>query len=105
MSPALARRGSPRLLDLDAFSRAAGLHPELIVRLVRLGLLEATGSGDLLLFAPSQLTRAARMQRLRAGLSLNYAALGLVLDLLDRIDALEAASRRRPTGGPNRQWT
>jgi hypothetical protein len=105
MSPALARRAGPELLDLAAFSRMAGLHPELVVRLVRLGLLEAGGSGDALVFAPAQVARAARMQRLRAGLPLNYAALGLVLDLLDRIDALEAASRRRPTGGPNRQWT
>jgi len=38
---------------------------------------------------------------LRAGLSLNYAAIGLVLDLLDRIDELEEASRR--TG--SRTWT
>jgi hypothetical protein len=31
--------------------------------------------------------------RLRVGLSLNYPALGLVMDLLDRIEALEAALR------------
>jgi hypothetical protein len=38
------------------------------------------------------------MQRLHAGFALNYAALGLVTDLLDRIAALEAALRtyRRP---------
>jgi hypothetical protein len=29
---------------------------------------------------------------------LNYAALGLVLDLLERIDELEAALRARPNG-------
>jgi hypothetical protein len=33
------------------------------------------------------------VQRLRAGLSLNYASIGLVLDLLDRIEELEAALR------------
>ena len=37
-----------------------------------------------------------RIERLRAGLPLNYAALGLVLDLLDRIHELETALRRRP---------
>jgi chaperone modulatory protein CbpM len=36
----------------------------------------------------------ARIQRLRGGLSLNYASIGLVLDLLDRVDRLEAALRR-----------
>ena len=48
----------------------------------------------------------ARVQRLRAGFGLNYAALGLVIDLLDRIAALEAAARaslpthRRLARGP-----
>jgi chaperone modulatory protein CbpM len=41
----------------------------------------------------------ARIQRLRVGLSLNWAAIGLVLDLLDRIEVLERALRARP-GGP-----
>jgi hypothetical protein len=47
---------------------------------------------------------AARLQRLRAGLGLNYAALGLVVDLLDRVAELEAALRRtRSLGGT--PWT
>ena len=33
----------------------------------------------------------ARVQRLRAGFALNYAAIGLVTDLLDRITVLETA--------------
>ena len=37
------------------------------------------------------------MQRLRAGFQLNYAAIALVTDLLDRIAALEAALRRVAT--------
>jgi chaperone modulatory protein CbpM len=36
----------------------------------------------------------ARAQRLHGGLCLNYAAVGLVLELLDRIEVLEAALRR-----------
>jgi len=90
-------------LDLDAFARAADLHPDLVRRLVALGLLEperdATGRYR---FPPGQLAMLARIQRLRTGLSLNYAALGLVIDLLDRIAELEAALRspaHRPTTG------
>jgi chaperone modulatory protein CbpM len=98
----------PFRLGLDSFSRATGLHPELVVRLVHLGLLDATPDlrGELA-FAPGEVARAARIQRLRAGLSLNYAAIGVVLDLLDRIDVLEAArrSRPRPHGGTDRPWT
>lgn len=88
----------PLRLDLDSFSYATGLHPDLVVRLVALGLLDAEASDDhQLRFAPTEVARAFRIQRLRSGLSLNYAALGIVVDLLDRIDQLEAALRRRPT--------
>ena len=38
MTTVLAR---PLRLDLESFSRAVGLHPDLVVRLVRLGLLDA----------------------------------------------------------------
>jgi len=92
----------PSRLSLDRFARQAGLHPQLVQKFVALGLLDAerdaTGA---LWFRPGALVTVARVQRLRAGLSLNYAAIGLVLDLLDRIDELEEASRR--TG--SRTWT
>jgi hypothetical protein len=92
----------PSRLSLDRFAREAGLHPQLVQKFVALGLLDAerdaTGA---LWFRPAALVTVARVQRLRAGLSLNYAAIGLVLDLLDRIDELEAASRRVGS----RTWT
>jgi chaperone modulatory protein CbpM len=88
-------------LDLDHFAAAAGMHPELVRRFVTLGILDASCDPDGgLWFAPSQLAAAARIQRLRAGFALNYAAIGLVTDLLDRIAALQTALRRagRPGG-------
>lgn len=79
---------------LEEFARATGAHPQFLRRLVALGLLECeidhTGR---YWFPPSELERAARIQRLRAGLGLNYAAVGVVLDLLERIEALEIALR------------
>jgi DNA-binding transcriptional MerR regulator len=95
----LARRPGFRL---DAFSRRCGLHPELVRRFVALGLLPCTADarGDLW-FEPSALAVVARIQRLRAGLGLNYAAIGLVLDLLDRVEELESASHARRTS----TWT
>jgi chaperone modulatory protein CbpM len=77
-------------LTLDGFARSAGLHPQLIERFVALGLVDAgrDATGHLW-FAPAELARVARVQRLHAALALNYAAIGLVLDLLDRIDELE----------------
>ncbi len=91
-SYALVRRP---VLSLDGFASAAGLHPDLIRRLAALGLLTpTTDAAGRLWFPPAQLLTVARIRRLRAGLPLNYAALGLVLDLLERIDELEAASTR-----------
>jgi chaperone modulatory protein CbpM len=88
-----------RLLDVQAFAAASGLHPEMVHRLVALGLLEPVRdpTGDLW-FPPAQLVAAARIQRLRAGFSLNYAALGLVIELLDRVAALESQLRAARRG-------
>lgn len=101
MTTALARRP---VLDLEQFARASGLHPDLILRLVALGLLDPVrdASGQLG-FSPSELIVVARIQRLRSGFALNYAALGLVCELLDRIDELEQAIRHRES--PNRRQT
>ena len=96
---ALAR---PARLDLESFARVTGTHPDLVRRLVTLGVLDAdTDSSGRLWFAPAQCAAMARVQRLRAGFGLNYAAIGLVTDLLDRIAVLEAAARghSRRTGG------
>jgi hypothetical protein len=100
----------PLRLDLDAFSRAAGLHPDIIRRFVALGLIDGShDASGTLWFSPSQLTAIARLQRLRAGFGLNYAALGLVVELLDRIAELEAALRRQPLASAPprgaRRWT
>jgi hypothetical protein len=97
-------------LDLESFARVAGLHPDVIRRFVTLGLLEVTqdAAGELW-FPATQLAAVARLQRLRAGFALNYAALGLVVELLDRIAELETALRHRSrssgglTGGQS--WT
>ncbi len=87
----------PSRLGLDGFARTAGMHPDLVRRLVALGLLHATpDSAGQLWFAHAELITLARIQRLRAGLNLNYAAVGVVLDLLARIDALERADYARP---------
>jgi chaperone modulatory protein CbpM len=105
---------APPRLPLERFARRAGLHPELVRRFVALGLLRASrdGSGQFWL-DPAELPTVARIQRLRLGLNLNYAAIGLVLDLLDRIDDLEAAlraggaaTRARPgrTARGEQQW-
>ena len=89
------------MLSLDGFAARCGLHPDLVRRFVALGLVHADrDAAGRLWLAPAELITMARVQRLHEGLALNYAAIGVVLDLLARIDELEAAHEG---GGP--QWT
>jgi DNA-binding transcriptional MerR regulator len=100
MTYALVRTRT-RSLDLDAFARAAALHPDLVRRLVALGLLEPDRDTEgRPRFTARDLAAVARIQRLRAGFAVNYAALGLVIDLLDRIAELEATLSKG-----RRSWT
>jgi len=76
-------------MDVNAFAAATGLHPDMVRRFVALGLVDArTDNAGHIWFSRTEIARVARIQRLRAGLGLNYASIGVVLDLLDRIDAL-----------------
>ena len=95
----------PRL-SLQTVARRSGVHPDLVRRFVALGLVEAErdASGGLV-FEPTAPAALARVERLRTGLCLNYASIGLVLDLLDRISLLEAALRRAGTRSETPPWT
>jgi hypothetical protein len=85
----LVRRTAPirtRPLEVEALAREAGLHPDLVRRFVRLGLVEP---GDI--DAPGRLAMAARLRR---DLGLSYAGAILACELLARIDVLEERLRR-----------
>jgi hypothetical protein len=90
-------------LSLEEFALLSGLHPELIRSLVALGLINADrDTAGRLWFSRGEFAAVARVQRLRAGFPLNYAAIGLVTDLLDRIAVLEAALRGQAARRPGR---
>ncbi|MFF0189039.1 chaperone modulator CbpM [Streptomyces sp. NPDC005244] len=93
-------------LSLNAVAHRSGLHPDLVRRFVALGLIDAErDAAGYLLFDVTAPAALARIQRLRTGLCLNYASIGLVLDLLDRISLLEAALRGRGTRSETPPWT
>jgi hypothetical protein len=84
-----AGAGEP-LLSLDALAREAGLHPELVRRLVALGAVEPVGGTRAApLFDTQAPARLARVVRLRRDLGLNYAGALLACELLARIKRLE----------------
>ena len=90
-------------LGQEEFARICGLHPELVRRFVALGLVPAVRDRDgALWFTPRAIAEVARLQRLRAALPVNWAALGLVADLLDRITELETLLRIRGRTEPVR---
>ena len=90
-------------LNLEEFALLSGLHPDLVRSLVALGLINADrDTAGELWFSRGEFAAVARVQRLRAGFALNYAAIGLVTDLLDRIAVLQAALRGQAARRPGR---
>ena len=84
-----------RTIELTVVARQAGVQVSLARRYLAFGLFEAcAGTSDAPLFEPICAARLAKAERLRRDLNLNYAGAVLVCELLDRIEALEAVSRR-----------
>jgi chaperone modulatory protein CbpM len=96
--------GATGLVGLDVLARDAGLHPALVRRLVALGVVDPVGgTGAAPLFSGDAATRLVRAARLRRDLGLNYAGAVLAIELLARIDELEARlSRYEPITRPSR---
>ena len=89
----ISRAITPRtgeLVEFEVLARESGLHPGLVRRFARLGLLEpAGGSADAPLFPRDAAARLARAARLRRDLGVGYAGAVLACELLARIDELE----------------
>ena len=89
------RSGSPPTVELEVLAREAGLHPDLVRRLIRLGALDSIGgTAAAPRFPRDAAARLARTVRLRGDLGLSYAGAVLACELLARIDLLEARLRR-----------
>lgn len=80
----------PPRMDIGMVAAASGTHPELVRRFADLGLVTARPDrAGRLWFDPTAPELVRGIVRLHADLSLNYAAVALVIDLLARIDVLE----------------
>jgi chaperone modulatory protein CbpM len=83
--------GPELLISLNELASLCRCHPEFVERLARYGLIEPIDeTGETLLFPGSSIRRLRRALRLRRDLGLNANSLALVLDLLERIEDLEA---------------
>jgi MerR HTH family regulatory protein len=82
--------GKSPMIEIEVLAEEAGMHPEVVRRLVRLGVVEpAGGTAQAPLFPRDAAARLARVARLRRDLGLNYAGAILASQLLARIDDLE----------------
>jgi MerR family transcriptional regulator/heat shock protein HspR len=88
-------------LTLAEVAHHCGLHPELIERLVSIGLIDyagrdARGEG---LFHTDVVPLLRRILRLRNHLGVNYAGIGVILELMARIESLETHIRELESTG------
>jgi DNA-binding transcriptional MerR regulator len=84
-----SRSASRNLLTAGELARLARLHPEMVDSLIEWGLVDPEESEPELLFPETAVPRIWRIMRLRRDLGINWAGIGVVQDLLDRIDQLE----------------
>jgi DNA-binding transcriptional MerR regulator len=81
------------LYDLETLARLARLHPALVSKYVRLGLLDpVTGEGSSeheWRFDDGSLHTLRRIQRLRSELGVNISGVAVVLELLRQINDLQ----------------
>jgi DNA-binding transcriptional MerR regulator len=76
-------------VSLEEVARLAGIHPALGERLMALGLIDPVETTPEPLFEVATILRIRRILRLRHDLGVNWAGIGVVLDLLAKIEELE----------------
>jgi MerR family transcriptional regulator/heat shock protein HspR len=81
-------------LSAEELAAAAGISATRLARLARLGLVEspAPGSGT---FAAATAERLRRMLRLHADLGVNLTGAAIIVDLLERLERIEAELARQ----------
>jgi DNA-binding transcriptional MerR regulator len=75
---------------LEGLAACAGVHPELVQYYMEYGLIEPIQhAGIQPLFDVACIARLQRIERLRRDLGVNLAGIAVILDLLDRLTALQ----------------
>jgi len=81
-------------ITLAELSRTCRVHAEWVVELVQEGVVEPLpAQGTQWRFSAASIVRIQKANRLQRDLGVNLAGTALVLDLLDKIEALEARLR------------
>ena len=86
-------RTSDLRLTLDDLALHAGLHPALVERLVEFGLITPIRQEGPELFDLSAASRLRTIARLRRTLGVNLAGISVILDLVDKLCALQRENK------------
>ena len=81
-------------VTLADLTRTCRVHAEWVMELVEEGIIEPRGpGGPQWVFSATSVVRVQKVQRLQRDLGVNLPGIALALELLDRIEALEARLR------------
>ncbi len=89
------RPGRTSYLTISEVASRCGVHPELIERFVRLGLIDPVEErlDEQFYFRVEVIPLVRKILRLRNHLGVNYAGVGVILELMMRIEELEGRIR------------
>jgi MerR family transcriptional regulator/heat shock protein HspR len=76
-------------LTLEDLALHAAMHPAMVERLIEFGLVTPMPQEGANLFDPSVVSRLRTIGRLRRILGINLAGISVILDLVDKIRALQ----------------
>jgi DNA-binding transcriptional MerR regulator len=98
---ALVRRPPrPDQVTLEVLAERTGVHPERVLDYVEFGLLEPDEYlGERMLFTTATILRLGTIERLRRDLGVNLTGIAIILDLLERLQKAQRATRGRWPGG------
>lgn len=74
------------LLGLEDVAYRANVHPDVLHRFIDLGLIQPADTSSGVMFEPDTVHRIRVIQRLRCDLGINLQGIGVILELLDRLD-------------------
>jgi len=92
----MGENSGERYLRISEVASRCEAHPDLVLRFVRLGLIEPVYPAEKskqLLFRREVVPLIAKINRIRNELGINYLGVGVVLELLERIEQLERQVR------------
>jgi DNA-binding transcriptional MerR regulator len=84
-----ARRQYSYVLPISEVARLADIHPELVSRLVDFGLLDPVETSPEPLFEVTAVLHLRRIMRLHRDLGVNWDGIGVIMDLITKIEDLE----------------